>query len=316
MKRADHHEGRFRELVAWAGDGHLGREFSWNTIAQETEVGTKDTARTYMEDAERLFLWHVLHRAKDGDDHSASVQESEEIVSSRIREYLAGIRSRAGSGATRIRGRRRSRGWQTRRYGGRLSNRSRGITSFAPSAALHCITARRTGRRRLISSFIARGSRRASRSSIATERPLAIHDIWRSMVEGCSRRSTRWTSMGPRAWRGSHSMRSWPGMRSQRHCIRRHAEIGRSCGPWRRGAGGGDAFFARDGIYIAGVHLTIISPAFWCGTPWNGCGTQGVASRATGFRSHAEHRNLGSRRYNWDRAGQRGAVSVLMTILA
>ena len=64
MKRAGHHEGRLRELVAWAANGHLGREFSWNTIAQETEVGTKDTTRTYMEDAERLFLWHILHRAK------------------------------------------------------------------------------------------------------------------------------------------------------------------------------------------------------------------------------------------------------------
>jgi predicted AAA+ superfamily ATPase len=65
MKRAGYREGPFREIVAWAAAARLGREFSWNAVAADTDVGTKDTARRYVEDAEKLFLWHVLQRARD-----------------------------------------------------------------------------------------------------------------------------------------------------------------------------------------------------------------------------------------------------------
>ncbi len=64
MKRAGYREGVFREIVSWATDHRLGQEFSWNAISGETDIGSKDTARRYVEDAEALFLWHVLHRAQ------------------------------------------------------------------------------------------------------------------------------------------------------------------------------------------------------------------------------------------------------------
>ena len=75
MRRAGHRDAPFREIVAWVANGHLGREFSWNTVSGETEVGTKDTARMYIEDAERLFLWHVLASwaAGEADPWAASL---------------------------------------------------------------------------------------------------------------------------------------------------------------------------------------------------------------------------------------------------
>jgi uncharacterized protein len=65
MKRSGYREGAFREIVAWAASNHLGREFSWNGAAAETDVGNKETVRRYVEDAEKLFLWHVLQRAEN-----------------------------------------------------------------------------------------------------------------------------------------------------------------------------------------------------------------------------------------------------------
>jgi uncharacterized protein len=65
MKRAGYQQGSFREIIAWAASSHLGREFSWSGVAADTDVGTKDTVRRYVEDAEKLFLWHVLQRAEN-----------------------------------------------------------------------------------------------------------------------------------------------------------------------------------------------------------------------------------------------------------
>jgi len=65
MKRSGYRDGIFREIVAWAAANHLGKEFTWNGLAADTDIGTKDTARRYMEDAEKLFLWHILPRAHD-----------------------------------------------------------------------------------------------------------------------------------------------------------------------------------------------------------------------------------------------------------
>jgi predicted AAA+ superfamily ATPase len=65
IKRAGYREGPFREVITWAAAGRLGQEFSWNSLASETEVGAKDTARRYIEDAEQLFLWHVLQRSQN-----------------------------------------------------------------------------------------------------------------------------------------------------------------------------------------------------------------------------------------------------------
>lgn len=67
MRRAGHDPGLFHELVSWAADHRLGQEFSWQDVSKDTDVGTKDTARRYVEDAERLFLWHVLYRGQTPD---------------------------------------------------------------------------------------------------------------------------------------------------------------------------------------------------------------------------------------------------------
>jgi len=64
MKRAGQREALFRELVSWVTDGHLGREFSWRDVSADTDIGSKETARTYVEDAEAMFLWHVYYRAQ------------------------------------------------------------------------------------------------------------------------------------------------------------------------------------------------------------------------------------------------------------
>lgn len=62
--RTGHREAYFRELVRWLFP-RLGAEFSWRALAGETEIGAHATARTYVEDLEALFLWHVYHRVKD-----------------------------------------------------------------------------------------------------------------------------------------------------------------------------------------------------------------------------------------------------------
>ncbi|HEX9898781.1 MAG TPA: DUF4143 domain-containing protein, partial [Candidatus Methylomirabilis sp.] len=65
MVRAGYRERYFRELVSWVGHHRLGREFSWRDASGETELGSKDTVRRYIEDAQDLFVWHVFHRVKD-----------------------------------------------------------------------------------------------------------------------------------------------------------------------------------------------------------------------------------------------------------
>lgn len=79
MKRAGSREGPFREIITWAANGRLGQEFSWNAVAGETDVGTKETARRYIEDAERLFLWHVLHRAQDAVTPAAAFKSPKKL---------------------------------------------------------------------------------------------------------------------------------------------------------------------------------------------------------------------------------------------
>lgn len=65
MKRAHHRDSIFREIVSWAGYRRLGKEFSWRDVSADTDIGSKDTARTYIEDAEAMFLWSVFYRTQD-----------------------------------------------------------------------------------------------------------------------------------------------------------------------------------------------------------------------------------------------------------
>lgn len=64
MRKANRRETFFRELVSWAVEKYLGREFSWSTVSGDTEIGSKNTARQYLEDGEAVFIWHILYRMK------------------------------------------------------------------------------------------------------------------------------------------------------------------------------------------------------------------------------------------------------------
>lgn len=79
MRRAGHDSSPFREIVSWAADNHLGQEFGWSDVSGATEIGSKDTARRYIEDAERLFLWHVLYRAQAVADPSIAIRSPKKL---------------------------------------------------------------------------------------------------------------------------------------------------------------------------------------------------------------------------------------------
>lgn len=79
MRRAGHDAGPFREIVAWAADGRLAQEFTWTDVSGGTEIGSKDTARGYIEDAERLFLWHVLYRAKSVAERAPALRSPKKL---------------------------------------------------------------------------------------------------------------------------------------------------------------------------------------------------------------------------------------------
>lgn len=79
MRRAGYRIPSFREIVSWAADGRLGQEFSWNDVSGDTDVGSKETARRYVEDAERLYLWHVLYRAQSMTNTSAALRSPKKL---------------------------------------------------------------------------------------------------------------------------------------------------------------------------------------------------------------------------------------------
>ncbi len=79
MRRAGHDSGPFREVVSWAADDRLGQEFGWADVSGGTEIGSKDTARRYIENAERLFLWHVLYRAQAVDGTAIAIRSPKKL---------------------------------------------------------------------------------------------------------------------------------------------------------------------------------------------------------------------------------------------
>jgi uncharacterized protein len=79
MRRAGHDLGPFREVVAWAADHRLGQEFSWSDVSANTEIGSKDTARRYLENAERLYLWHILYRAQAANNPTPALRSPKKL---------------------------------------------------------------------------------------------------------------------------------------------------------------------------------------------------------------------------------------------
>lgn len=64
MRRAGHREDLFRELALWFAYHFPGREFSWRDVSGQTDIGSKDTAREIIENAQAAFVWHVLFRVR------------------------------------------------------------------------------------------------------------------------------------------------------------------------------------------------------------------------------------------------------------
>ena len=62
MRKAGRRETYFRELVGWAVNKYLGKEFSWSAASSDTHIGSKNTARNYLEDGEGVFIWHIMNR--------------------------------------------------------------------------------------------------------------------------------------------------------------------------------------------------------------------------------------------------------------
>lgn len=65
--------------MAWAADHRLGQEFSWSDVSARTDIGSKDTARRYIENAERLYLWHVLYRAQAAGDPAPALKSPKKL---------------------------------------------------------------------------------------------------------------------------------------------------------------------------------------------------------------------------------------------
>lgn len=64
--RAGMRESYLRELINWLSR-HLGREFDYRDIATETDIGSKDTARNYVDNLEACYVALVCYRVANID---------------------------------------------------------------------------------------------------------------------------------------------------------------------------------------------------------------------------------------------------------
>jgi uncharacterized protein len=60
--RAGMRESFLREVVNWLAS-HLGKEFDFRDIAADTDIGSKDTARNYMDNLEASYVTTIVYRA-------------------------------------------------------------------------------------------------------------------------------------------------------------------------------------------------------------------------------------------------------------
>lgn len=79
IRRAGLEESYIRELISWAGHKRLAQEFSWRSASDETGIGSKDTARKYLETAEALFLWHIYLRVIDPTKTRAALKSPKKL---------------------------------------------------------------------------------------------------------------------------------------------------------------------------------------------------------------------------------------------
>jgi len=59
--RAGLRESYLRELINWLVD-HLGQEFDYRDVAADTDIGSKDTARNYLDHLESSYVLGIFHR--------------------------------------------------------------------------------------------------------------------------------------------------------------------------------------------------------------------------------------------------------------
>jgi hypothetical protein len=79
IRRAGRDESRVREVVRLLATKHLGREFSWQGLAAGTSIGNHTTARAYVEDLERTFVWHVWHRVKSQESAAEALRSPKKL---------------------------------------------------------------------------------------------------------------------------------------------------------------------------------------------------------------------------------------------
>lgn len=79
MHRAGRREEYFREVVSWAAHRRLGREFNWSSLSGETTIGSANTARDYLEDAEAAFVWHIYQRVRTPDGPSPAPRSPKKL---------------------------------------------------------------------------------------------------------------------------------------------------------------------------------------------------------------------------------------------
>jgi predicted AAA+ superfamily ATPase len=79
VHRAGRDESRVREVVRLVATKHLGREFSWHGLAADTSIGSHTTARDYVEDLERTFVWHLWHRLKSRESAAEALRSPKKL---------------------------------------------------------------------------------------------------------------------------------------------------------------------------------------------------------------------------------------------
>jgi hypothetical protein len=79
IRRAGLDESYIREIISWAGHKRLAQEFSWRNASDETQIGSKGTARRYLETSEALFLWHIFYRVLDPTKSRAALKSPKKL---------------------------------------------------------------------------------------------------------------------------------------------------------------------------------------------------------------------------------------------
>lgn len=79
VTRGNLRESYFRELLSWLSHNRLGREFSWRDASGETQIGSKDTARKYLEASENLYIWRIFYRLMKPDEPRKALKSPKKL---------------------------------------------------------------------------------------------------------------------------------------------------------------------------------------------------------------------------------------------